>query len=124
MRRRIVLAAAIAILGSCAAAENAAAPTAPAEQSALLRSTPAAGARVAAPRDLLLVFRRPVRLAEVIVAGSDGMTIPMMIHSAGEQTEYSLPLPDLARGVYEVRWRAIAPGSVSHQGSFSFTVAG
>ena len=122
MLKHTALAALVAVLAACAPAETGSAPTGSGHQSPLARSSPAAGATVAAPADLLLAFQEPVRLAEVTVTGSDGMTMPMMISSAGEQTSYSLPLPDLAPGVYDVRWRAIVRGGASREGSFRFTV--
>ena len=87
----------------------------------LVRSLPAEGARVAAPTSLSLTFREPVRLVEVVVVGPAG-EMPMMITAAGEQTSYSVPLPDLEPGRHEVRWRVVADGGASHEGRLSFTV--
>lgn len=86
----------------------------------LVRSLPAEGASVRAPPSLSLTFREPVRLVEVIVAGPAG-EMPMMVTAAGEQTSYSIPLPELEAGPHEVRWRALA-GGASHEGRLSFTV--
>lgn len=87
----------------------------------LVRATPAEGAVVRAPQSLSLTFRQPVRLVELIVAGPDG-EMPMMITAAGEQTSYSIPLPELPPGRHEVTWRALAPGGIPHEGRLSFTV--
>jgi methionine-rich copper-binding protein CopC len=45
----------------------------------------------------------------------------MMVTAAGEQTSYSIPLPELEPGLHEVRWRVLASG-VSQEGRLSFTV--
>ena len=95
--------------------------TDPAGSTMLVRSAPADGARVSAPASLSLTFREPVRLVEVVVAGPSG-EMPMMITAAGEQTSYSIPLPDLEPGPHEVRWRVLANGGVSHEGRLSFTI--
>ena len=87
----------------------------------LVRSVPAEGAIVRAPQTLSLTFRAPVRLAEVAIAGPSG-EMPMMVTAAGEQTSYSIPLPDLEPGHHDVRWRALARGEVSYEGRLSFTV--
>lgn len=87
----------------------------------LVRSVPADGAIVRAPQSLSLTFREPVRLAEVTLAGPSG-EMPIMVTAAGEQAAYAIPLPDLEPGRYEVTWRALAPGGVSHRGRLSFTV--
>ena len=122
MRRFTAAAALLSLAAACAPAESGRARAASDPQSPLAGSSPAAGARVAAPSDLRLVFRAPVRLAEVTVSGPDGLTVPMMISSAGEQTSYSLPLDGLEPGDYSVRWRAVVVGGASREGSFRFTV--
>lgn len=120
--RSALLAAALA--GACAAPEGAGISAEGGPASLLERSTPSAGATVAAPpQSLVLVFRRPVVLAEVSVTGPDGMTMPMMVASAGAQARYVLPLDGLGPGVHEVRWRAIEDGA-TREGSFRFTVRG
>jgi methionine-rich copper-binding protein CopC len=84
-------------------------------------SRPAAGSTVQGPVDeLVLHFAPPARLDEVTVTGADG-TMPMMVHSAGETTDYSLPLSGLEPGAYRVDWRARI-GSRQYGGSFEFSV--
>ena len=90
-------------------------------ETALVRSVPPDGAIVRAPQTLSLAFREPVRLAEVTLAGPSG-EMPMMVTSAGEQTDYRLPLSDLEAGTHEVRWRALARDGTTLEGRFSFTV--
>lgn len=115
---------ALALLASgCAITEENAPVPAGAEASPaaalLLRSSPAAGATIGAPDELLLVFDRPVALAEVIVEGPDG-AMPMMLSSAGARSRYVLPLHGLGPGNYEVRWRT--GGAAPREGGFRFTI--
>jgi methionine-rich copper-binding protein CopC len=111
----------LSILAAACAAPQSAPPPAPAASSILASSSPADGAVVAAPRQLRLVFREPVRLAEVVVAGPDG-EMPMMLSPAGAQTTYVLPLDGLSPGVHDVRWRAVTDGGTTRQGTLRFTV--
>ena len=124
MRIRLLPKSALALVAALAACTpiqgNEAAETAKAE-TPLVRSVPADGATVQSPQTLSLIFREPVRLAEVIVAGPSG-EMPMMVTSAGEQTDYQLPLSDLEAGIHEVRWRALARDGTTLEGRFSFTV--
>ena len=89
--------------------------------SILSDSVPAADSKVrVSPSDLRLDFSPAARLVEVTVDGPDG-TMPMMVTPAGEVGRYSLPLPDLSPGKYEVHWRATSQGR-AHEGRFDFTV--
>jgi methionine-rich copper-binding protein CopC len=99
------------------------APAAAAEAGArLLRSTPADGARLSqSPDALVLSYSRRVRLIEVIVQGSDGSEMPMMVTSAGEAETYSLPLSGLGAGSWTVRWRATSGGEPL-SGTIKFTI--
>lgn len=110
-------------LGACAA-QPAAAPAAPAATQAgsmLHSSSPAAGATVQGPlNSLVLHFQPPARLDELLVDGPDG-TMPMMISAAGDQADYTIPLPALGPGAYTVSWRATSAGE-EQRGSFAFTV--
>ena len=104
--------------------ESAGAEPAAASAATILESSaPANGAVLSsAPEALMLTFGRPVRLAEVTVAGGDGMEMPMMIASAGANTRYSLPLDGVGRGKWTVRWRAVDEAGATHEGAFSFEV--
>jgi methionine-rich copper-binding protein CopC len=89
--------------------------------SILAFSRPASGSIVGESVDaLVLRFDPPARLDEVTVSGPDGL-MPMMIHSLGEASNYSLPLSGLSAGNYTVAWRATAQGR-EYRGSYSFTV--
>ena len=111
-----------AVLAACApVAQNDAQTATETNAGAMLASSvPAEGASVGAPQSLSLNFREPVRLVEVTLTGPSG-EMPMMVTAAGEQTHYSIPLPELEPGRHEVRWRALA-GSASHEGRLSFNV--
>ena len=112
--------AAMSLLGACAAPP----PAAPAAraQSILHSSTPADGATVQGPvNSLELHFSPPARLHELTVAGSDGLTMPVMVTAVGEVAHYSIPLSGLGPGAYRVDWRASSAGT-EHRGALSFTV--
>lgn len=103
---------------------SAAAPAASAATTSapvLAGSTPANGAVVSGPlNNLELHFDPPARLAEVTIAGPDGL-MPMMVTAAGENAHYSLPLAGLGPGSYTVDWRATV-GTREERGTFAFTV--
>lgn len=89
--------------------------------SILAFSKPASGSTVGESVDALVFrFNPPARLDEVTVSGPDGL-MPMMVHSLGETSNYSLPLPGLSEGIYTVSWRATSHDR-GYRGSFSFTV--
>jgi methionine-rich copper-binding protein CopC len=89
--------------------------------SILAFSRPASGSTVGESVDALVFrFDPPARLDEVTVSGPDGL-MPMMVHSLGETSDYSLPLSGLSEGIYTVSWRATSQGR-GYQGSYSFTV--
>ena len=116
----IVAIAAVAGLGACAAEPPAGA--ADAAVSILQGSTPADGSTVQGPVDSLrLQFSPPARLHELVVTGSDGLAMPVMVTAVGEVAAYSIPLPGLGPGAYAVEWRATAAGT-EHRGSLRFTV--
>ena len=98
-------------------------PAATASNSILASSEPANGAKLrSAPQRLVLNFAKPVRLAEVLVTGADGLSMPMMVSPAGANRRYELPLDGLAKGSYTVRWRAIDEGGATHEGTIAFQV--
>jgi methionine-rich copper-binding protein CopC len=87
----------------------------------IVSSSPKSGATVDGPVDeLRLRFSKPARLLEVTISGPDG-DMPTMVDSAEETYVYSIPLPDLGTGKYEVRWRASAAG-VESSGRLTFSV--
>ena len=125
--RGISILGALATMAACAqrgASEpsNADSTSASPQASILKASTPANGAALSSsPANLVLVFARPVRLAEVMVEGSDGSQMPMMVSAAGENERYALPLHELAAGSYTVSWRALSGGE-EHRGAIHFTI--
>lgn len=127
-RALLILAAAGTVSGCEAASssdESPAAAAGPAEtatESILKSSSPANGATLAgAPDNLVLTFTRPTRLIEVVVIGSDGSEMPIMVTAAGELERFSVPLSGLEPGVYSVRWRATSAGR-PYEGSLRFTI--
>lgn len=87
----------------------------------IVSSNPRSGATVDGPVDeLRLRFSKPARLLEVTISGPEG-DIPTMVDSVEETYEYSIPLPNLGTGKYEVRWRASAAG-VESSGRLIFSV--
>ena len=87
----------------------------------IVSSIPKSGTTVTGPVDeLRLRFSKPARLLEVMISGPDG-DVPTMVDSAEETYEYSIPLPGLGTGKYEVRWRASAAG-VESSGRLTFSV--
>lgn len=119
--RQSLIALAASALAACAAQPVTGPAPATTASSILQRSTPAAGAVVAAPvNTLILEFNPPALLNEVTVSGPDG-TMPMMLSPVGEQPRYSLPLSGLGPGAYHVNWRASAGGQ-DYRGDFAFTV--
>ena len=70
--------------------------------------------------EIRLRFSKPARLLELTISGPDG-DMPMMVESADETHEYSIPLPGLGTGKYEARWRASAAGEES-SGRLIFSV--
>lgn len=87
----------------------------------IVSSNPRSGATVDGPVDeLRLRFSKPARLLEVTISGPEG-DMPTMVDSVEETYEYSIPLPNLGTGKYEVRWRASAAG-VESSGRLIFSV--
>lgn len=116
------MALALAFIG-CGAPQRSEATSSSASASALtvVSSNPSPGATVEPPVDeLVLQFSRPALLIEVAVSGPDGL-MPLMVHPAGETLRYSIPLPSLEAGPYDVRWRASAAGR-EYSGTVSFNV--
>ena len=110
-----------ALLGQCAAQPLRTVTLAAQQASILVRSRPAAGATVSGPVDVLMFrFSSPARLEDVTLDGPDGL-MPMMVHSVGESTDYSIPLSRLRAGAYRVNWKATTQAK-AYQGSFGFTV--
>lgn len=91
--------------------------------SAELVSVPADDAVLsAAPPALSLTFEHAVVLTEVQVHGPGHTAIPITFTaSAAAATNYSIPLPALGSGAYEVHWTATGDGHTM-DGTVHFTV--
>jgi methionine-rich copper-binding protein CopC len=117
----LIAIATAALLDGCAARSPSSPITERPPASILASSSPAPGETVRQAVDTLtLHFNPPARLDELTVTGAEG-TMPMMVHSAGEMRDYSIPVSGLAAGPYTVDWRATAHGR-GYRGKFSFTV--
>lgn len=75
-----------------------------------------------APRELSLTFEHPVILQRVVVHGPGHVDIPAnFTASAASAANYTIPLPQLATGAYEVHWNATGEGH-DMEGTLHFTI--
>ena len=91
--------------------------------SPLVATMPADGAVLAAaPDSLHLTFKGTARLARLSLA-HDGADIPLgKDHLMQKATQHDVPLPALAAGRYQVRWRALSADGHVIKRTFAFTV--
>lgn len=76
----------------------------------------------AAPAALSLTFEHAVVLTEVQVHGPGHTAIPIAFTASGAATtSYSIPLPALSSGAYEVHWSGTGDGHAM-QGTLHFTI--
>lgn len=92
-------------------------------QNMLAASNPADGATLAqAPRTLTLTFMHPVLLQTVAIADASGAPVRASFRRpAAPVAAYTLALPALSSGVYNVQWTASGMGHAM-QGALRFTV--
>lgn len=115
--RALILAAALAlvatpVLAQEAHGDNAEVVTAPADDAVL----------DAAPRALSLTFEHPVMLSQVQLHGPGHTAIPVAFTATPTATAaYSIPLPVLSAGAYEVHWSGTGDGHAM-EGTLHFTV--
>lgn len=114
--KRLILAAALALAATPAMAQEH-------RGSAEVVSVPADDAVLAqAPRVLSLTFAHPVVLSEVQLHGPGDASIPVSFTpSASATASYSIALPALLSGAYEVHWKATGDGH-GMEGELHFTV--
>ncbi|MEZ5959047.1 MAG: copper resistance protein CopC [Hyphomonadaceae bacterium] len=74
-----------------------------------------------APTSLSLTFDHTVVLTSVQVHGPGHTTVPINFTAGNAATSYSIPLPALAAGAYEVHWNANGDGHAM-EGTLHFTV--
>ena len=86
-------------------------------------SIPADGATVSAPKEVSLTFTKTVRLVTLKVSGQGVDETLAVDRSAPAGRSFSVPLPALGPGKYQVKWTASARDGHIMKGSFSFTVA-
>lgn len=115
--KRLIIAAAFALAATPALADETQA------NSSEVVSVPADDAVLAqAPANVSLTFDHAVTLTQVQVHGPGETNIPVNFTAAtAASTNYSIPLPALSAGAYEVHWRATGDGHTM-EGSFHFTV--
>ena len=91
--------------------------------SPLIATMPADGAVLeSAPNNLQLTFNGKARLARLLLS-RDGADIPLgKDHLMQKATQHDVPLPALADGRYQVRWRALSADGHIIKGTFAFTV--
>ena len=91
--------------------------------SPLVATMPADGAVLAvAPDTLQLTFKGTARLARLLLS-RDGSDITLgKDHLMQKATQHNVPLPALADGRYQVRWRALSADGHIINGTFAFTV--
>ena len=92
----------------------------------LQSSTPADHAQLTeAPKSLMLQFDEPAKLARLLLTMAD-KEIPVAVDKSAKASQtFSITLPGLAPGKYQVQWTAVAAddGHVT-KGAFDFTIAG
>jgi len=90
----------------------------------LLESTPADGSTLqAAPRQLQLVYSEAVRLT-VLTIQAAGEATPRKLAPLPPQAaaKFTIDLPPLAAGSYQLKWRALSDDHHVAAGSISFVV--
>jgi hypothetical protein len=115
--RSIILAVALALSATPAMAQEAHG------DNAEVQSVPADDAVLAAaPSALALTFEHAVLLTQVQLHGPGHTAIPVTFTAPAAATaNYSIPLPALGRGAYEVHWNATGDGHAM-EGTLHFTV--
>ena len=92
----------------------------------LLKSDPAVGATVAAPKTLRLEFSEAVELAfsGIDVANGSGGAIPARnVRLDGNDHKVLLAdLPPLSPGAYRVKWHVVSVDTHRTEGDFAFSV--
>ena len=76
----------------------------------------------AAPTALSLTFEHAIVLAEVQLHGPGHTAIPIAFTASGAAaSSYSIPLPTLSSGAYEVHWSGTGDGHAM-EGTLHFTI--
>ena len=90
----------------------------------MLNSTPADGSTLqAAPRQLQLVYSEAARLTALTIQAA-GEPAPRKLAPLPQQAaaKFTIDLPPLAAGSYQVKWRALSDDHHVASGSISFVV--
>ena len=91
----------------------------------LIGATPAAGATVAAPRQLVLTFSETMvgHFSGFELARADGQKIAVKVTlGKGGLSLVGAPMPPLAPGTYRVTWHAVSADTHRMEGAYTFTV--
>ena len=93
----------------------------------LVSSTPAEGAAVAAPKQIVLTFSEKLQpkfsTAELVMPAMNNMAMPAKAAVGKDGKTMTLtPAKPLASGAYVVQWRAVAADTHKMEGKLSFTV--
>lgn len=93
----------------------------------LVSSTPADGATVAAPKEIVMTFSEKLEPkfsgATVTMPAMNNMAAPAKVSVAKDgMTMTATPAQPLAPGAYTVSWHAVAADTHRMEGKFSFTV--
>lgn len=109
---------------ACSAIFGALAAAAPAFGHAhLSKSTPAAGATVSPPAEIVLSFTEPLEPAFSTIELRDSMGKRIDTGKAQVKDDVMrLPLKPLPAGRYTVNWRVLSVDTHKSQGNFAFTV--
>jgi len=87
---------------------------------------PGPGATVSAPHEVAIDFGEALEptFSKLIVTNAQGTQINTAKSAvdASDKKHMSVALPDLAPGVYEVQWTAVAADGHRTQGHYNFTV--
>lgn len=116
--KRIFVAAALALAGL---AGPALAQTGHGHSELLSATTPVDDQTVAAPRSISLTFAEAVTLQTVALSSASGPIALTFTAPSAPTIAYTIPVPQLAVGHYEVRWSAAHDGETA-EGLFHFTV--
>ena len=115
--RHLIIAAALALVATPALAQET-----HGDAAEVVSVPPDDGVLSQAPRTLSLTFEHPVVLTLVQLNGAGHAAIPVTFTpSTSAATAYSIPLPALPSGAYEVHWTATGDGHAM-EGNLHFTV--
>lgn len=91
----------------------------------LEKSVPANNSTLtSAPKSIELAFGHPTILTKLKVLQGESEIPVKFENGTTANTSYSIPLPDLKPGVYQVKWATLSGDGHAMSGSFKFTISG